>query len=356
MILPPPFLKVLDERAGGSGMKPIIALTMGDPGGVGPEIILKALQQISFKKVIPLLIGSKEGFEFASQELKISFRPHDIPTLERSLLADDQINFLDMANEAKALYEKAFGEHHPDKEAFTIGTVSRWNGVLAYSSLKIAAYQAACGLVQAIVTAPVSKQAIRLIDPKFSGHTEYLAKVAGVQDFAMMFVSERLRVTLVTTHLALGEVPHVLTTQDIVSKITLTDRFLRNHLKISDPTIGVSALNPHGSEFGTEEEKIITPAVQEALRKGLKVVGPLAGDQIFYEGYTGRFDAIIAMYHDQGLAPFKMIAFHDGVNVTLGLPYLRSSPDHGTAFDIAYQNKANPASFRASFELLQKLL
>ncbi|MBI1977984.1 MAG: 4-hydroxythreonine-4-phosphate dehydrogenase PdxA [Candidatus Omnitrophica bacterium] len=337
-------------------MKPIIAVTMGDPGGIGPEMIIKALEKMSLVQVTYMVIGSEEVFQYASERSNIYFRPHLVPTLERSFLEEGQVNFLDITQEAEALYEQVFGTNRPKDEVFSVGEVSRWNAALAYSALKVAAYQATCDLVQGIVTAPIHKTAMRLIDPKFLGHTEYLAKIAKIKEFAMMFVSNRLRVTLATIHVPLKKVAHSIKTEDLIAKISLTDDFLRRSLKIKKPKIGVSALNPHGSEFGTEEEEIILPAIQVAQKKGIDVQGPFPGDQIFYDAYEGRLDAVIAMYHDQGLAPFKMIAFQEGVNVTLGLPYLRTSPDHGTAFDIAYQNKAFPTAFLNSLKLVEKAL
>ena len=337
-------------------MKPIIAITMGDPGGIGPEIILKSLNQTPLGKAVYMVIGSEEVFQYASERLNFDFRPHIIPTLERSFLDEKQINFLDVTREAEALYEKAFQEKRPKDEVFSVGRISKWNAALAYSALKIAAYQAACDLIQGVVTAPLQKTAIRLVDPKFTGHTEYLARIARAKEFAMMFVSDRLRITLATIHLPLKKVPRALKTDEIVSKIVLTNEFLERRLNIKSPKIGVAALNPHGSEFGTEEEEIILPAIEAARRKRLNVLGPLAGDQIFHEAYVGKLDAVVAMYHDQGLAPFKMLAFHEGVNVTLGLPYLRTSPDHGTAFDIAYQNKAFHTAFLNSICLVERML
>ena len=337
-------------------MKPIIAVTMGDPGGIGPEIILKSLQELSFGKAIYMVIGSEEVFQYASEHLSIPFRPHVIPTLEHSFLDENQVNLLDITREAEALYEKAFHKAHSKDEVFSVGQISRWNAALSYSVLKVAAYQAACELIQGVVTAPIQKSAIRLVDSKFSGHTEYLAKIARVKEFAMMFVSHLLRVTLVTIHLSLKKVPRALKTEEIVTKVLLTSEFLKRQLKIKAPKIGVAALNPHGSEFGMEEEEIILPAVQLAQKKGIDVRGPLPGDQIFHDAYEGKLDAVVAMYHDQGLAPFKMIAFREGVNVTLGLPYLRTSPDHGTAFDIAYQNKAFPTAFINSLKLVETAL
>lgn len=329
---------------------------MGDPGGIGPEIILKSLREVSLGKAIYMVIGSEEVFRYASEHSKIPFRPHLIPTLERSFLDEYQVNFLDITHEAEALYEKSFQETHPKGEVFSVGQISRWNGVLAFSALKVAAYQGVCDLIQGLVTAPLNKSAIRLVDPKFSGHTEYLAKISRVKEFAMMFVSDRLRVTLATIHLPLKKVSSALSIEDIASKISLTDEFLKCRLNMKRPKIGVAALNPHGNEFGTEDDEIILPAVRLAQKKGIEVQGPLSGDQVFHDAYEGRLDAVLAMYHDQGLAPFKMIAFREGVNVTLGLPYFRTSPDHGTAFDIAYQNKAFPTALSQSIRLTEKVL
>ena len=328
-------------------MIPVIALTMGDPGGIGPEIILKSLKKISPQKALFIVIGSKEVFQYAAKRLHLPFRFHLIPALKRSFLNSGQVHFLDITSEAEKMARKA---------AFSIGKISKWNAALAYSALKEAAHEAAKGTIAALVTAPVQKTGIRLVDPDFLGHTEYLAKTAHAREFAMMFVSERLRVTLATIHLPLKKVAGALKTKEIASKIRLTHEFLKSRLKIKNPKIGVSALNPHGSEFGTEEQKIILPAVQWAKKKGIRVEGPLLGDQIFHEAYVGRLDAVLAMYHDQGLAPFKMIAFHEGVNVTLGLPYVRTSPDHGTAFNIAYRNKACETALLNSIRFAERIL
>jgi 4-hydroxythreonine-4-phosphate dehydrogenase len=208
--------------------------------------------------------------------------------------------------------------------------------------------------VDAIVTAPVNKAAIRLVDKKFIGHTEFLAGKAKTRRFAMMFVSPRLNVTLATIHVPLKKVSGLLTKKSILEKILLTEEMLKRGLAIKNPRIAVCALNPHGKEFGDEETKVIAPAVRAACRKGIHAAGPFSADLLFYAAYHGKYDALIAMYHDQALAPFKLVAFHDGVNVTLGLPYIRTSPDHGTAFDIAYQGKADPSSMIAALRLAQK--
>jgi len=206
------------------------------------------------------------------------------------------------------------------------------------------------------VTAPVSKTAVRLVDKKFIGHTEFLAKKAGVKHFAMMFACSKLKVTLATIHVPLKKVSRLLNTKAIFEKIRMTHEILQNGFRIKKPKIAVCALNPHGKEAGVEEEKTIAPAVRRARKKGVDVVGPFSADQLFHAAYTGKYDALISMYHDQALGPFKMIAFNEGVNMTLGLPYVRTSPDHGTAFDIAYQNKANPSSMTEAIRLAQNLI
>ncbi len=335
-------------------MKPIIALTMGDPGGIGPEIILKSLKEIDLSKSLLMLIGAEEVFEFASDHLSLPFKVNRIATLERGLLKENAVNFLDITEEAEVLYKKMFGKDRSDDEIFSIGSISKWNAALAYMSLKVAAYQGALKLIQGLVTAPIQKTAMRLIDPKFSGHTDYLAKIAKVNQYAMMFYHERFCVTLATIHVPIKKVSEALKNEDLLGKFLLTHEFLKKKLKIEKPKIGVCALNPHGNEFGTEEDEFILPAVKKAKQKGLLIEGPLPGDQIFFDAYEKKFDAVIAMYHDQGLAPFKMIGFRDGVNVTLGLPYVRTSPDHGTAYDIAYQNKAFHSALLNSIRLAEK--
>jgi len=337
--------------------KPIFALTMGDPGGIGPEIILKTLKTFPLTdEYLILLIGSQSVFDFASERTGIQLRFNPIPTLEESLLRDDSINLLDVSDEADLLYQKIKKEERSVKDVFDVGSVSLLNGTLAFASLQVAAYQGACGLIDAVVTAPVHKKAMQLVEPGFTGHTEYLAKVSRIKNFAMLFYSRYFCVTLATIHIPLKEVPKRISKQDLVIKMQLTNDFLREKLKIAKPRIAVASLNPHGSEFGTEEEEVILPAVKEGKKLGIRVEGPLPGDQVFYEAQQKRYDAVLAMYHDQGLAPFKMLAFETGVNVTLGLPFVRTSPDHGTAFDIAYEGNASPIAFREALQLAKRLV
>lgn len=337
-------------------MKPIVALTMGDPGGIGPEIIARTLQDLKkYQSVFILLIGASAPFEFLKDEFNLALPLNPIPTLHRDFLRDDSVNFLDITEEANR--RVPCGE-----TVFEIGKVSRLNAALTLASLKSGAYQAATGLVEALVTAPVCKEAVRLLEPRFTGHTEYLARIAKTKEFAMMFLDEGnsrrppLRITLVTIHVPLKKVSRLITEAAVLEKIRLTHQFLKERLGISKPKIGVAALNPHGRETGEEEEKIIEPAVRKAKAEKINITGPISGDRIFYEASRGIYDAVVSMYHDQALAPFKMSAFETGVNLTLGLPYIRTSPDHGTAFDIAYQGKAHPASMESALQTALRLV
>jgi 4-hydroxythreonine-4-phosphate dehydrogenase len=335
-------------------MKPLIAITMGDPGGIGPEIILKSLKKARPKNAQLLIIGSLQVFKNAAKRLNFSLL--QAPPNNVRLKSLGPLRLLDIEDEARKRFKKCFPKKSIQSKKTVFGKVSAWNACLAYTSLEYAAHLAREKVVQGLVTAPIHKQAIRLIDPKFVGHTEFLARSEKVEDFAMMFVSKRLKVTLATIHIPLREVPAKIHKRLVTEKIRLTNEFLKKHLKIKSPQIGVAALNPHGNEFGREEDRVLKPAVCKMQQKGICVRGPLPGDQIFYEAFHGHFDAVISMYHDQGLAPFKMIAFQDGVNVTLGLPYLRTSPDHGTAFDIAGKNKAFPDALVNSICLVDSCL
>ena len=323
---------------------PVIALTMGDPGGIGPEILVKALQkEKSSKRSAYLFIGSRVAFKTLCQKtgLWLPFKTvHDV--LPGSLRPGNTY-FLDVSAGL------------PGGGTFKIGKVCRENGRLALLAIEKAASLAKRGIVNAIVTAPVNKTAIRLVDRKFIGHTEFLAGKAKTRRFAMMFVSPRLNVTLATIHVSLKKVSRLITAKSILEKILLTEEMLKRGLGIKQPRIAVCALNPHGKESGSEEVRVIEPAVRAACRKGIDASGPFSADLLFHAAYHGRYDGVIGMYHDQALAPFKLVAFHDGVNVTLGLPYIRTSPDHGTAFDIAYQGKADPSSMLRRSVLPRKL-
>jgi len=205
----------------------------------------------------------------------------------------------------------------------------------------------------------VNKKSIRLAGHSgFQGHTEYIADRTGVKNYAMMFFGRNLKVTLATRHAALKNVSRLLSAKKIKDAILITDRYLKKYFGIRYPRIGVCALNPHAGErgaFGDEEKRIIAPAINEAgfFAKGVR--GPLVPDVAFYDCLNGKFDAVVAMYHDQGLIPFKMLYFKDGVNLTLGLPFIRTSPDHGTAFNIAGKGVADPSSMIEAIRLACRL-
>lgn len=327
-----------------SSIRPtVIAITLGDPGGIGPEIVVKALQQKKLSgRLVYLLIGPRQALETLCRRTGLRLSCTVLHEDSRMPLPAGKIYFLDISRE-----DRGGGK-------FKIGTLCRENGRLALLAVERAALLARERSVDAIVTAPVNKAAVRLVDRKFIGHTEYLAAKARTRRFAMMFVSPRLNATLVTIHVPLRKVPALLTKDLIVEKILLTDEMLRRGLAITKPRIAVAALNPHGGESGEEEACVIAPAVRAARSRGIDARGPLSADLLFHAAYHGKYDAVIAMYHDQALAAFKLVAFHDGVNVTLGLPYIRTSPDHGTAFDIAYQGKADPSSMLAALRLAEK--
>jgi len=321
----------------------ILAITMGDPGGIGPEIVVKALQKEKPSKHLAyLLIGSRQVFKKLCQRTGLWLPFKTVQSVSRGSLCAGNIYFLDITRDS------------PVDGKIQIGKLCRENGRLALAVIEKAASLAKQGIVDAIVTAPVNKAAIRLVDGKFIGHTEFLAQRSKARRFAMMFVSPRLNVTLATIHVPLKKVSGLLKKKSILEKILLTDEILRRGLAIKKPRIAVCALNPHGREFGDEEVKVIEPAVRAACHKGINASGPFSADLLFHAAYHGKYDAVIAMYHDQALAPFKLVAFHDGVNVTLGLPYIRTSPDHGTAFDIAYHGKADPSSMTAALRFAQK--
>ncbi len=286
---------------------PRIGITLGDPRGIGPEIIQKALAS-----------------------------PHVKKKAEYMVFGD--ACYFDHKN-AKNLTPRECGE-------------------LSGFYIEQAARAALAGDVDAIVTAPISKGNLHAAGYPYPGHTEFLAALSKTRHFRMMMAGPSLKVALVTIHEALKDVPSLLTTGSILKTIELTQESLRKWFGILNPKIAVAGLNPHAGEaglFGTEEQHIIRPAIEKATKMGINVAGPLAADTVFNLAVQGRYDTVVVMYHDQGLIPLKLLHFEDGVNVTLGLPFVRTSPDHGTAFDIAGKNKANPSSLVAAIRLALSL-
>jgi 4-hydroxythreonine-4-phosphate dehydrogenase len=287
-----------------------LAVTLGDPRGIGPEIVAAVLG-MGFDADITL-IGAREQIE--------------------SLPA--------------ARHEPVGSWREPSGVARSRAVDA---GLIAGRAVERAAHLALTGEVDAIVTAPAEKHALHLAGFPFPGHTEWLAHLSGTPDVAMMLASDRLRVVLVTTHLPLRDVALVLTTDKIVRAGEVTRRGLREWFGIAEPRLAVCALNPHAGEqglFGDEEQRVLMPAVER-----LGATGPVPADTVFVRAMQGEFDAVLAPYHDVGMTAIKVASFGHGVNITLGLPFVRTSPDHGTAFDIAGTGRADPSSMRAATEL-----
>jgi len=325
---------------------------MGDPGGIGPEVTLKALAtrhiqtliRARSKKVQFVLIGSPEVYLENKKVLHSRLAFNIVDCLEPGLLRTDRVNILDLKN---------------DTNEVCVGRVALANAALSFHALEVGAYLAREKVIDALVTASINKEAVQLISPNFTGHTEYLARIAGTKKFAMMLAGGPLRVILITTHLPLKKVSESITSRTVLEKIEIAHMFLKKDMRIRTPRIGIASFNPHageGGKIGREEIECITPAIKRARAKKINAIGPIPADIIFYEAYNGNFDAVIAMYHDQGLGPLKMIAFHSGVNVTLNLPFIRTSPDHGTAFDIAYKNKAHAGSMTEAIKFAINLI
>ena len=231
------------------------------------------------------------------------------------------------------------------------GVPSAETGKAMMAYVERAAALSLSGDIDAMVTCPINKKAMQQAGIDFPGHTEFLAEKTGASKIGMMLAGDRLRVVLVTIHVPLRSVPERLTTQAIGDIIVLADQALKERFGLKRPRLGVAGLNPHAGEeglFGDEEARIIVPAVSKALAAGIDITGPHPPDTVFYHAVSGGFDAVICMYHDQGLIPFKMVHFKDGVNTTLGLPIIRTSVDHGTAYDIAGTGKADPGSLLAA--------
>lgn len=303
---------------------------MGDPSGIGPEIIVKAL---SDKRISRLCNITVIGDYFTIEKSK------------KDLGSKPELSLLDLSNVPQNNF--SYGQHRPSFGRAAVEYIDR-----AVTMLKRRE-------ADALVTAPINKASVRSAGfNDFEGHTEYLAAKTDTKEFAMMFVGKKLKIALVTRHIALKDVPSSISTDSVHKAIMLTANYLRKYFKIKDPKIGVAGLNPHAGDnglFGDEEAKVIMPGIKLSLGDIKNIYGPISPDAIFYEALRGKFDAVIAMYHDQGLTPFKMLYFRDGVNLTLGLPFIRTSPDHGTAFDIAGKGIADPASMKEAILLACRL-
>ncbi len=314
---------------------PTIGITMGDPVGIGPEILVKALNDRKIYTICkPVIIGDSSVIQ---QALKLlNFNHTRINIIDDPAEGRYKFNCLDIIDISN-IKRECSKLRQPDIET---GTVMKAYIIKAVDlALK--------KQISALVTCPITKTALKLAGSKFHGHTELIAHQSKTRHYAMMMAGEKLKVVLVTVHIPLSLVQERLTADEIFTKITLTHTSLKERFHIKNPKIAVAGLNPHAGEagmFGFEELNIISPAVKLAQKKGLTVVGPLPPDTVFYQAVNGKYDAVICMYHDQGAIAFKLIHFKDGVNTTLGLPIIRTSVDHGTAYDIAWRGIADPLS------------
>ena len=308
-----------------------IAITIGDPAGIGPEIVLKALLSAELSEACrSLIIGSKAVIGEASERLGIAFDSRQYDVLDPG----------DIKN-----------------RTFARGKATSEGGKECVAYIRKAVELAMMGVVDAIVTAPISKESLKLAGFPWPGHTEMLAELTGTEDYAMVLCGGPLRVILATIHAALRKVPDMVTRDRVLKTITMANRAC-NLIGIKEPRIAVAGLNPHSGEagiFGNEEGTEISPAIEEAKAMGIPVSGPYPADALFHKAYKGEFDIVVCMYHDQGLVPLKMIAFDKGVNMTVGLPFIRTSPDHGTAYDIAWKGIADPSSLIEAAKLAAKL-
>jgi len=327
---------------------PRLGITLGDPAGVGAEVILKALADRGRAAFAPLVVGDLATMRETAARLKLEA---DIVPIGEAELA-----VAPRAREPRVIHVLADGVLSP--RARRPGRPTLEGAAASYRYIETAVRLARTGAIAAIVTAPINKASVTRAGHPISGHTELLQSLTGAREVRMMLAGPRLRVVLVTTHVALGAVPAALTTRAITRTIVIAHEHLRRYHRMSRPRLAVAGLNPHAGEnglFGNEEAVIIAPAIRRAAQAGAAATGPYPADSLFFRAAAGEFDAVIAMYHDQGLIPLKLLHFHDAVNVTLGLPIVRTSPDHGTAYDIAGQGRANPSSMVAAIRLAKQL-
>jgi 4-hydroxythreonine-4-phosphate dehydrogenase len=326
---------------GRSNLMKKIAVTMGEPGGVGPEIIVKTIASQEVRNLcIPFVIGDLAVMEAALKITAVDAKLKVIQSPEEAAPG----NGIDIL-------------HTPGLKDFVRRRSTPDGGMASAVYIRKAVELALAKDVDAVITAPISKESLKKAGFDWPGHTEMIAELTKTKDYAMMLAGGPLRVILTTIHTALRNVPDLIKRETVLKTIRLAEKACRM-LEIDSPRIAVAGLNPHAGEagiFGTEEVREIIPAVNDAVSEGIQVTGPFPPDIVFRKAYLGEFDIVVCMYHDQGLIPLKMIAFETGVNVTVGLPIIRTSPDHGTAYDIAWTGKANPSSMIEAVKLALKM-
>ena len=325
--------------------KPLLGITMGDPAGIGPEVIAKALAEQSLRRLCrPIVIGS---FPVMQQTVKRLTLKMDVIRVEGHETAPPRSNQLAVLDPL----DRPLGRFPP-------GVAAPQTGAASVLFIKKAVELAQLGCIDGMVTAPINKEAINLAGCHFPGHTELLADLTATPESGMMIVGGPLRIMFVTTHVAIKDLPTLLTQAKIEQAIRLAHLALKDLFGIKKPRIGVAALNPHAGEhglFGDEESRVILPATRAMQAQGIRASDPLPADTLFGKAARGDYDGVVALYHDQGLIPLKLVAFGTCVNLTVGLPIIRTSVDHGTAFDIVGKGIADPGSLVEAITLAARL-
>ena len=322
---------------------PLIAVTMGDPAGIGPEIVAKTFADPGFREESrAVVVGDPAILERAIRLLELPLRVNAISEPEEAALEPDAVDVI------------AVGEVPED---LPFGELAARAGEAAFRYLERATGLASAGRVGAMATAPLNKEAMYLAGHKYPGHTEILADLTGTKAYAMMLVTDELKVIHVSAHVSLKEAIERVKPERELAVIRLAHDSMRK-LGVEKPKVAVAGLNPHAGEnglFGTEDLERIAPAVKRAREEGIEASGPWPPDTVLMRARRGEFDVVVVQYHDQGHIPVKLMGFDTGVNVTVGLPFFRTSVDHGTAFDIAGSGKADHASMQAAIDLARKL-
>ena len=325
------------------GSAPIIALTMGDPAGIGPEVIVKAFQDDTLHlQSRTVVIGDARLLQATAKKYAPEILVHAIARPDQGWYQTCTIDVIDLNNVP---------------ENISVGKPSSQAGQASYEAIKTAVDLALNDEVSAITTAPINKKSLHLAGYPFPGHTELLAHLTNSKQAALMMAGNSIRVVLVTTHVPLEQVKPLITEERVLNTIRLTHEWLTRH--VTDvPSIAVTGLNPHcgdGGIFGQEESDHILPALKTVQKEGIQASGPFSADALFGRPDSRKYDAVVCMYHDQGMIPVKMDSVGQGVNITLGLPILRTSVDHGTAFDIAGRNKACAKNLKMALRAASQL-
>lgn len=325
--------------------RPILGITMGDPAGIGPEVVAKGLMARRVRRTCrPLVIGSRPVMERTIRALGLPLQVVPVEGHDRPLGRPGELPILDPL-------KRPLGR-------FRMGVAAKDTGAASVTFITTAVKLAKTGCIDGIVTGPINKEAMNLAGHDYPGHTELLADLTRSKEVGMMILGGPLKIMFVTTHVALARLSSALTQERIERAIRLAHRALRRDFGVSRPKIGVAALNPHGGEaglFGDEERRVILPAARRARAAGIRASDPLPADTLFGKAVRGDYDGVVAMYHDQGLIPLKLVAFGKCVNLTVGLPIIRTSVDHGTAYDIAGKGVADPGSLIEAVTLAARL-